>query len=671
MPGAVVGSPAARMVHGFSAGADAVLLGISPVTSGLSEVLVEAGTRSPQRAVGLAGLAELAGGRDDVPLVVAAADLEIALPAVLDLLDRPGVRTAAVVADPYSVEMPQPVDGVDNAALVRVGADGSAIESAGTAWHQVTNPNRVSVGILRVGPADRPRAAAVWRAAAGLNDSADLEPFDLALLALVRAGLWVAPVPLGYFGWRRGSVRQPGTPGSAWQQRLRTASRGGDGFFSSMVLRPLSRRGTALGLRHDWSPNAVTLVSLAVGLATAGLIWSGQRWAWVLAAATLQLALVIDCMDGEIARFTRRFSSLGAWLDGVGDRVKEYAVFAALAAVATRDGHESGWLLAIIAMTVVTARHLEDQSFTDQLAPTRTSVPVQLDLSERVEGNGERTTLAQPSPVAAVKFWVKKVIHVPIAERYLVLSVGLLLLSPVGVLVAAIACSGFALLWTQGGRTVMALLRPAAGRPGAGPRRVADAWHRQLDLGPLCELAARAGRLPFTFGLALTVLIWLGVIATVCAGWVWVSLALAVAAAASLGMSCRPPVTSGWAWQALPLVWCAEAAVFAAVLSRAPVGGWVFMFLAVVAYRRYDLIYSIKLVSAAPGPRTGALGGGPDGRMVALTLVLALSGTLTADPVGWLRLALAAGAGYCAVVYLAESVRQWWPAVRHERGTRT
>lgn len=657
MPVADVGGSAAHTVHGFSADADVALVGSSPPTAELSSALSELVTTAPVLVTGLAELAALAGARADVALAVAAADLRTSLPALLDLLDSPGERTAALVADPYSVEMPQPIDGAETATLLRVGPDGAGIESAGTARHTVSSPNRVSVGALRLAPAERPAAAALWSEAArtGLNQ---LDLYDVALLALVRGGMSVAPVRLGYFGWSRAAVSQAGSPGSPWRQRLRSASRGGDGFFSAAVVRPLSRHGTALGLRRGWSPNAVTMVSLGVGLLAAALVWSGQTWAWVLAAATLLLALVIDCMDGEIARFTRRFSVLGAWLDGVGDRIKEYAVFAALGAVATREGHDSGWLLAIIAMAVVTARHLEDQSYNDQLAPTRVSTPMRLDLWQETEGDGGRTSLVRPSRSATLSFWVKKVIHVPIAERYLVMSAGLLTGQPVWVLVAAIVCSALALLWTQGGRTILALRRPRS----VGPRSPSSPLDDQLDLGPLARLAGRRGRLPLLAGFVAALLGWLGVVAAIDLGWFWSALAAAVAAALCSGLACRPPLRSRWAWQVLPLVWCAEVAVFAAVLSQVAAGGLVFAYLAVVAYRRYDLIYSIKLAGAVPNRLTSVLTGGFDGRIVALTVVLAASSLLGVELARSVPVALALGTGLCAVLYLGESVRQWRPS---------
>ena len=76
----------------------------------------------------------------------------------------------------------------------------------------------------------------------------------------------------------------------------------------------------------------------------------------------LQLSLVLDCVDGDVARYTRRFSPLGAWLDASTDRLKEFACYAGLAWGA--DAGRTGWLLAAAMITLQTARHTVDYTFT-------------------------------------------------------------------------------------------------------------------------------------------------------------------------------------------------------------------------------------------------------------------------------------------------------------------
>jgi phosphatidylglycerophosphate synthase len=253
----------------------------------------------------------------------------------------------------------------------------------------------------------------------------------------------------------------------------------------------------ASALRLGWSPNAVTVVSLALGVLAAGLVATGNRGLWVLAAVVLQAALVVDCVDGEIARFTRRFSALGAWLDAVGDRVKEYSVYAALAVVAARDG-DPVWTLAIAAMAVVTVRHLEDYAYEHRLEPVRRSRPDILPPGDGQDSGpaGERTTYPPvPTTRQTVVHWVKKVIHMPIAERYLLISLGLLTGNPRLVLWLSSSPSPLDDLDTGRPR-----VKALTGRDGVGRLAPRARWGHldvQLDLGPGGAPVGRAVRLPF------------------------------------------------------------------------------------------------------------------------------------------------------------------------------
>lgn len=673
MPGALVGSDAARAIHGWSAGAELVWLGgnsdgAEPVpcaitsaalgTLGLSAAAAPVAGCGPQ----LARLATLAASGDR-PLVLVADDLELELPGLLDLLDVPGDRTATVVADPQTVSG----SGTESAA-VRVSIDGGTLESVRTERHQCLDPNRLSAGILRLAAADRQRAAQLWQQAAAF-DWQHSDPFNAALLVLVRGHVDVGAVDLGCYAWSRTGCRGSGAAGSAWQQRLRNASRGGDGPYSTLVLRPLSRRLDSIALKINMSPNMITLISLLIGVGTAALIWTGWPAAWIVAAVTLQLALLVDCMDGEIARFTRRFSGLGAWLDGIGDRVKEYAVFAALGAVAVRDGQHSGWLLALIAMVVVTARHLEDYAYADRTAKARSARPeigLLTDPGAAPEIDLARTRLpAVPTTSERVRFWLKKIAHVPIAERYLILSLGLLTLRPTWALLAAIAVSAFALIWTSAGRLAKVVIgRDRLWSPSPPRRPTLD---DQLDLGILARLAGKTVQLPFlrrpflsrlSFPLsaAAAVLMWLGSIAAIRLGPSWPAVGLAALAGAVIGAAARRPLHHRLGWMLLPALWVIEAAFWGSLLAHHLIGAAVFTIAAVVAYRRYDLIYSIRLNrsqlgTGLPSAWSVALGFGTEGRILLATLF----SLLVADR--FIGLALLATAGYLLAVALAESVR--------------
>lgn len=662
---ALVGNDAARSVQGWSAGADVVVVG-AELTVTMAESLAELSLQEPTclvegGAAGVLDLARAAWAHPDRPLVVVAAEVELELPALLDVLDRQGVATAALTVPAAAID-----DGRSGAVLVRVGADGAALESVGTDAHVVTSPTHALAGIVRIDPEDREAAAAAWQRAGQRVEVADAsDAFALAVLSLVRAGVRLRSIELGPFTWRAGAASSTGAPGSPWEQRLRGASRGGDGYLSTRVIRPVSRRVTRVGLGHGWPPNAVTAVSLGFGLAAAALITMDNRWAWVGAALLIQVALVVDCVDGEIARFTRRFNALGAWLDGIGDRVKEYAVFAAVALVATRHG-APGWLLAVAAMALVTLRHLEDYTYVDRSRPVLASRPDVIPLHQvRDNGlSGARTDLAPPrTPRAEAIYWAKKVIHFPIAERYLLISLTLLTFHPSVVLWVMIGASLVGVVWTQGGRTLKAI----AGRDGLTDDLLPSSgrWSHldhQMDLGPVARVVGRLGTMPAVVGLVAAGVLCVAALVGGLQQQILVVLVIAVPVVLIIGASCRPPVHDPLGWQLPAVLWLAEAlVVWAAASCALPAGsrGSAYVWLVVVAYHRYDVMYRLRETGTGSAGWLALAGLGTDGRILLVLLV-------TTFAPGRLGLVLWAGAAVLGVLYVVESLAAWrtWSRAR-------
>src|SRR5699024_2571401 len=82
---------------------------------------------------------------------------------------------------------------------------------------------------------------------------------------------------------------------------------------------------------------------------TAVLFAMGERWGLIAGAVALQLAFMLDCVDGQLSRYTRQFSNFGAWLDSVFDRAKEYVAYAGLAVGAAVGFDTDVWALAVAA----------------------------------------------------------------------------------------------------------------------------------------------------------------------------------------------------------------------------------------------------------------------------------------------------------------------------------
>ena len=118
---------------------------------------------------------------------------------------------------------------------------------------------------------------------------------------------------------------------------LRSLVKDSEGFMSRHFERRIS---LAVTRRLAWTPitpNAMTLVSLAVGLSSAPFFLSA-RPAWQLVGALVFLThSILDGCDGELARLKFLESPRGARLDFWGDNVVHVAVFGCMAV---------GWSLA-------------------------------------------------------------------------------------------------------------------------------------------------------------------------------------------------------------------------------------------------------------------------------------------------------------------------------------
>ena len=121
----------------------------------------------------------------------------------------------------------------------------------------------------------------------------------------------------------------PDAPGRR-QRLLRSLSNPCDGLVDTWLNRPLSRLMTRALVGTGISPNAVTLISFLVGLLGVALIATRRFELALLGALVFQLSAAIDCVDGEIARLTYRFSPLGARLDIALDNVVHVVLFATL-----------------------------------------------------------------------------------------------------------------------------------------------------------------------------------------------------------------------------------------------------------------------------------------------------------------------------------------------------
>ena len=93
------------------------------------------------------------------------------------------------------------------------------------------------------------------------------------------------------------------------------------------------------------TPNRITWVSFLCKLAAVPLLFLGEDL-WVV--VMFQLHTVLDCMDGTLARYRKRPSVMGAFLDKVTDMIGLLAIMAAFGWRAAAESGEQHALLASV-----------------------------------------------------------------------------------------------------------------------------------------------------------------------------------------------------------------------------------------------------------------------------------------------------------------------------------
>lgn len=297
------------------------------------------------------------------------------------------------------------------------------IASASSSSHKVTIGNRNFAGAIRI--SQRQRDEVIKALEGATNSELSGNAIDLVLVALTRARvqvdaaeLWAAPYARSSDDLVREKVKSELANLNMGKLRLKMANRANDGFYSVFFLRKFSKLLTWLAVRVNATPNQVTLISFAIGLYSAFCFTKGTFFQTLLGAALLQLSIIVDCVDGELARYTRKFSKLGAWLDAVTDRVKEYMVFLGLAIGAEKSGQDL-WIPALVMMLIQTFRHLSDYNFARSIKQrAEEQFLAQIDFSAHFDG----IIPSEREPEGRLRYWLGKIIQFPIGERWLVIS---------------------------------------------------------------------------------------------------------------------------------------------------------------------------------------------------------------------------------------------------------
>ncbi|MET9239575.1 CDP-alcohol phosphatidyltransferase family protein [Nonomuraea sp. NPDC003709] len=374
---------------------------------------------------GVAKIARISTGA----VAVLPADLVAHTEALALLLDHPARGSGALVShDAATAPMRPPV---------RV--EGGKIVAAGSSFHVVPEANATFRGVLKAGEADLGALADIAEELAELADTGKLGPVtpveavDLLLVGLVRSGVSVRAAGIGPLHADRVTGQHAADTAVARlaevdeaKVRLDLSIKADDGFFATFFVSTWTRHLLKPSVRLNLAPNTVTGAS--IGMAALAALWfsEGSQAGRLAGALLFYLSFVLDCLDGQLARYTRTFSPLGAWADGMADRLKEYAVYVGLALGFAGTGI---WQLAVAAMILQVVRHAIDQTY----AGARTDAarvgaqwgrPAR-SLLESADGSRARGVLgiAQRLERDAIARWFKKSVVLPIGERTALIAV--------------------------------------------------------------------------------------------------------------------------------------------------------------------------------------------------------------------------------------------------------
>ncbi|WP_351230871.1 DUF5941 domain-containing protein [Streptomyces sp. NPDC002133] len=439
--------------------------------------------------------------------------------------------------------------------------------------------------------------------------------------------------------------------------RLRSAVKARDGFFTTFCISPYSRYIARWCARRGLTPNQVTTASLITALIAAGCAATGTRGGYVAAGVLLLCSFVLDCTDGQLARYSLQYSTMGAWLDATFDRAKEYAYYAGLALGAARGGDDV-WALALGAMVLQTCRHVVDFSFNEANHDAVSNTSPTAALSDRLDSVGWTV-------------WVRRMIVLPIGERWAMIAVLTAVATPRIVFYALLVGCAFAATYTTAGRVLRSLTRKARRTD-----RAATALADLTDSGQLAEsfaaaFARTARALPGIAPLLVAVAGGAAVASAAAFAEVgsWWPVAAAALYVATSGFAVARPLKGALDWLVPPVFRAVEYGVILLLAARSEVNGALpaaFGLVAAVAYHHYDTVYRIRGGTGAPPAWLVRTIGGHEGR----TLAVAVLAALLASHGSGFAVALTVLAVAVALVVLVESIRFWVsagaPAVHDE-----
>ena len=149
------------------------------------------------------------------------------------------------------------------------------------------------------------------------------------------------------------------------------ARNSGEHWAGRLYMRRASPYLTRLLIPTRITPNGVTWLMIAVGLAAAAVLTLPGWWPPVVVVALIQCQLLLDCSDGELARWRGVSSPAGIYLDRMAHYLTEAALPVALAIRADGGWGSIGGWTDLGLLTAVLVLHRADRVHAGLRRPRR------------------------------------------------------------------------------------------------------------------------------------------------------------------------------------------------------------------------------------------------------------------------------------------------------------
>jgi len=200
---------------------------------------------------------------------------------------------------------------------------------------------------------------------------------------------------------------------------LRAAIKYPDGFVASFFSAPIANRIVGVISKTRCEPNHITIASLLIGIAAALMFAAGSWEFMAIGGITIHLSFILDCADGQLARYKKSGSDFGGWFDSIVDRLKEYAAYFGLAyGCWINTGRYEIWPLMFLASISLAYKHL-DGYYRKTLQKDQGAVSTLAD----VLATDKMSIMATKAKKNPFWFWLRIISTFGIGERVAVISV--------------------------------------------------------------------------------------------------------------------------------------------------------------------------------------------------------------------------------------------------------